>query len=76
MKIKEEIAIPLLWVEPTFKWYESAAVFRVLILIFLNFFCFEFLSRTNGKKEHLHENNLCHRYGFFGEIVALKVTWS
>lgn len=76
MKIEEEIAIPLFWVEPTFKWYESAAVFRVLISIFCLFFCFEFLFRTNGKKEHLHENNLCHRYGFFGEIVALKVTWS
>ena len=38
----------MFWIELTFQWYEEAMVFHVLI--------FQFLFRTNGKKEHLDEN--------------------
>ena len=55
-------------VELTFKLYESAMVFRVFIFILL--------LRTNGKKEHLDENDFRHSYVFFFESAALKVTLS
>ena len=50
----------------TFEWHEGATVFRVFIFIFL--------FKTNGKKNHLNENGLCHCYGIFSESTILKVT--
>ena len=50
------------------KWYEGAVVFRVFIFIFL--------FRTNGKKEHLDENNFLHYYGNFFEGAIGKVALS
>ena len=43
-------------------------VFRVFIFILL--------LRTNGKKEHLDENDFRHCYVFFFESAAVKVTLS
>ena len=54
-----------------FEWYEGATVFRVFILFYFIFVC-----RTNGKKEHLCENNFCYFYGNYSESAILKVTWS
>ena len=34
-----------------------------------------FLFRTNGKGEHLDENNFRHSYGNYFESAILKVTW-
>ena len=42
-------------------------VFRIFILIFL--------FSTNGKKEHLDENDFHHGYGKYFESAILKVTW-
>ena len=42
-------------------------VFRIFILIFL--------FSTNGKKEHLDENDFYHGYGKYFESAILKVTW-
>ena len=50
-------------VELTFELYESAMVFRVFIFILL--------LRTNGKKEHLDENDFRHCYVFFFSKVPL-----
>ena len=36
---------------------------------------FIFLFRSNGKKEHLDENDFCHGYGNYFKSAALKVTW-
>ena len=46
---------PLFWTDLTFEWYEDGMVFYVFI----------FLSRINGKKGHLDENNFRHYYGHF-----------
>ena len=43
-------------------------VFCVSIFIF-------FVFRTNGKKEHLDENNFCHWYGNFFESAVLKFSY-
>ena len=59
--------ISLFWAELTFEWYEAAMAFRVFIFIFL--------FRTNGKTEHLDENNFCHCYGNFFESAAWKVSY-
>ena len=43
----------------------------------LGVFCvfnFQFLFRTNGKKEHLDEGNFHHSYGNYFESAILKVT--
>ena len=39
-------------IELTFEWYKGAMIFRVFFLFFV---------RTNGKKEHLDENDF-HKY--------------
>ena len=36
---------------------------------------FIFLFRSNGKNEHLHENNLRHGYGNYFKSAVLNVTW-
>ena len=59
----KEKGTPWLWVDL----YEGAMVFRIFIFIFL--------FRTNGKKEHLDENDFRHGYGNYFESAILKVTW-
>ena len=39
------------------------------------YFHFNFLFSTNGKKEHLDENDFHHGYGKYFESAILKVTW-
>ena len=39
------------------------------------YFHFFFLFRTNGRKEHLDENDFGHGYGSYFESAILKVTW-
>ena len=55
------------WPWPWVDLYEGAMVFRIFIFIFL--------FRTNGKKEHLDENDFRHGYGNYFESAILKVTW-
>ena len=38
-------------------------------------FIFYFLFKSNGKKEHLDENNSRHGYGNYFKSAALKVSW-
>ena len=38
-------------------------------------FIFYFLFKSNGKKEHLDENNSRHGYGNYVKSAALKVSW-
>ena len=38
-------------------------------------FIFYFLFRSNGKKEHLDENNFHHGYDNYFKSAVLKVTW-
>ena len=52
---------------PWIDFYEGATVFRISIFIFL--------FRTNGKKEHLDENDFRHGYGNYFDSATLKVTW-
>ena len=39
-----------------------------------SFFLFFFLFRSNGKKEHLDENDFHHGYGSYFKSAVLKVT--
>ena len=39
------------------------------------YFIFIFLFRTNGKKEHLDENDFHFRYGNYFESAIMKVNW-
>ena len=52
------------WVDLTFESYEDAMIFRIIFIL---------LFRTNGKKEHLDENDFRRCYGNFFESVTLKV---
>ena len=51
-------------IELTFEWYKGAMIFRVFFL---------FLFRTNGKKEHLDENDFRHGFGNYFQRAILKV---